>query len=70
MSKRYNVLKQSDMSRFSKDLENAIYSTIKDGINNSTYEIECPDCHKSFKAAVAKNICPNCGATVNLDVKF
>ena len=42
MSKNYNLFSKSDMNRFSKDLEKAIYSNVEQQIYSRHYDVECP----------------------------
>lgn len=44
--------------------ENIIKELLKDGI-----EIDCPNCHKSFKTHDLKATCPNCSSTINVNLE-
>ncbi len=66
MSKNYNLFSKSDMNRFSKDLEKAIYSNVEQQIYSRHYDVECPHCHASISVTPGKNHCPFCHNEVDL----
>lgn len=41
----------------------------QDAINQAIeepFDTECPKCHRSFKVKMGHNVCPYCGATVDV----
>lgn len=55
-----------------RSLEDAIKSQASEALQNRSYDVECPHCHKNFDAQPGINICPHCRNEVNLnlDIKF
>ena len=37
-------------------------------LNNKTYEIECPHCHKKVTVPTGKSKCPRCHKEINLNL--
>lgn len=64
--KHYKLNNKASMKRFEKDLLN---EAIKAAQNSTEFDIECPDCNKTFKAYNGLNTCPYCGKQVQLDVE-
>lgn len=53
-------------------LKSAIKDQAREALQNRSYDVECPFCHKTFSAQSGANICPHCHKTVdlNLNIKF
>lgn len=65
MGKTFDLSKKSDMKR----LEKEIINQAKKQISSKGIEIDCPKCKHPFKALPGENICPKCGASIDLDFK-
>lgn len=50
--------------RAGKDFKKALKKELKKPV-----EIDCPKCKASIKAKPGHNVCPNCGADVNFNLK-
>ncbi len=70
MTKKYDISKKSDMRKFGRDLEKSILGAARQSIEKGTYTVNCPHCHKSFKAKSGRNTCPHCRKTVDLQLNI
>lgn len=64
MPKKYNILKKSDIRRFTRDLEKEIEKQIRKG----PYELKC-SCGCTFKATPGIVTCPRCGTITNVTIR-
>ncbi len=57
---------QSDLKKISDRIKE---DALKE-IASKEIEISCPGCNTSFKAHPGSNVCPNCGASISLDIEI
>lgn len=62
----------TDMNKFSRNLETEIKDAARKQLEHETYEVECPKCGNVFKAPVGNSQCPVCNEDLNLklDIKL
>lgn len=65
MSKNYDLLSESDMSKFIKDLENELVDVVQGQLDN----FACDNCKNTFKAHIGLNHCPHCNQEIMIYVE-
>lgn len=66
----YKLSSNSDMRKFTKDLEKSILNSARNSASQSTYEITCPHCKRTFAAHSGLNKCSFCGKDVDLKLNI
>lgn len=66
MKDNYDLFSKSDMSLFFEDLE----EEIKEQALNSSFDYTCENCGHEFQVTRGENICPNCEASIDVNVRF
>lgn len=54
-----------NMKKFEKMLNDTKEQMVNDALK-ADYDYECPNCNKTFKISIGKNICPQCETVVDL----
>lgn len=67
---KYNLGNKSGMRRFMKDLNNEILSKAESAAQNMTFDINCSECQRSYKARAGVNTCPYCRATTDVQLNI
>ena len=67
---KYNLNSNSDMRKFTKDLEKSLLNSVRGSALKGTYDVDCPHCKKKFSAHSGLNRCPHCGEEVDLKLNI
>lgn len=67
---KYNLNSNSDMRKFTKDLENSILDSARNSALKGTYDVDCPRCKKKFTAHSGLNVCPYCKEEIDLKLNI
>ncbi len=70
MARNYNLGSKSDMQRFMRDLKSSVMDKAESAIRAKSFEADCPKCKAKIFVTEGRNICPRCGAEINLSLNI
>lgn len=66
MGRSYDLSSKSDMRRFTRDIE----KDVQKQMSKAGIDVKCPGCKAAIKVTPGANVCPKCGANIDVDLTW